>query len=363
MPFEEFISYNPPLAPLCSLELGGPARYLVEALDEETVIGALHWARECGIAVIVLGGGSNVVIADRGFDGLVVLMVQRGIEMRREGGAVRITAQAGEPWDPFVQLTVSEGLAGIECLSGIPGLVGAVPVQNVGAYGQEVSETISSVRVLDRKTLKISEMAPKECRFAYRTSIFKNEQADRFVILAVSFTLLPGGPAAVRYAELKSAIGASNVEPTLAHAREAVIALRRRKSMVFDPTDENRRSVGSFFLNPVVSAEKATYIVENTLSDGVVSNSYDIPQFPVEGGKVKLAAGWLLEHAGVRMGKRRGPVGVSSRHVLALVHHGGGTTSELLEFARHVRNAVAERFDVMLKPEPVLIGFAKDDPL
>lgn len=359
---EDRITHDVPLASLSTLELGGPARHLIHATDEETVLRALQWACSRGLSAIVLGGGSNVVIADHGFDGLVIRMAQRGVMMRGGRDIAWVTAQAGEPWDLLVALTVSEGLAGIECLSGIPGLVGAAPIQNVGAYGQEVSETIALVRVLDRKSLEIREMTPGECRFAYRDSLFKHSP-DRFIVLAVTFALRPGGSASVRYPELREAIGASHAGLPPALVREAVIALRRRKSMVLDPTDENRRSVGSFFLNPVLSSEQAGRVVERALFCGVAASASDVPQFPMEGGRVKLSAGWLIERAGIRKGERHGQVGISSRHALALVHHGGGGASELLGLARYVLDAVFERFGVTLMPEPVFVGFEVVDPL
>lgn len=360
---EEWIARDVPLAPLCTLELGGLARHLIEAPDEETLLEGLRWARARDLAVVVLGGGSNVVIADQGFDGLVVRMAQRGIALRRAGEVVWLTAQAGESWDLLVALAVSEGLAGIECLSGIPGRVGATPIQNVGAYGQEVSETIASVRVLDGQTLEIREMAPGACQFAYRDSRFKRAPIGRWIILAVTFALRPGGKPTVRYPELVRAIGAAHARPSLAQVCETVLALRRRKSMVLDPEDENRRSVGSFFTNPIVSAEEVDRVVQSALAAGSVRNAAEVPQFPMDDGRVKLAAGWLIEQAGIRKGARHGHVGISSRHALALIHHGGGTTSELLDLARHVRHAVLERFGVSLTPEPVFIGFNAEDPL
>ena len=360
---EERIAHNVPLAPLCTFELGGPARHLIEAPDEETVIDALRWARQRSLATVVLGGGSNVVIADRGFDGLAIRMVQRGVEVRRKEGVAWVTALAGEPWDPVVELAVSEGFAGIECLSGIPGLVGAAPIRNLGAYGQEVSETLASVRVLDSKTLEIREMPASECRFAYRDSIFKQAPTNRFIVLAVTFALRASSAAVVLHPELARALDFSHARPTLALVRETVIALRRHKSMVLDSTDENRRSAGSFFTHPIVSTKQAVRVVERALAADLVSNASDVPHFPMKGGRVKLVAGWLIERAGVRKGERHGRVGISSRHALALVHHGGGITSELLGLACRVRDAVFDCFGVRLIAEPAFVGFGTKDPL
>lgn len=328
------------LAPRTSLELGGPARFYVEATDEATVIEAFRWARERGVEVRILGGGSNLVVSDEGFAGLVLEMATRGIEV--EGGRVR--AQAGERWDGLVSRCVARGLAGVECLAGIPGRVGATPIQNVGAYGQEVAETIRSVRVLDRATLEVATLAPEECAFAYRDSFFRRNP-ERYVVLAVTFELSPGGAATIRHAELARSLGEA---PTLERVRDAVVALRRQKSMVIDPSDENRRSAGSFFTNPIVDRAVAERIA--------IASPVPVPRWPAGDGRVKLAAGWLVEQAGMGKGTRRGAVGISSAHALALVHHGGGTTRELLALAAEVQRAVEERFGVELRREPVLWG-------
>lgn len=333
------------LAPCSTLELGGDAEHFVEAEDEATIVEALRWAAERGAPVTILGGGSNVVIADEGVRGLVIRIATRGIEIDPASG--RVVVAAGEPWDPIVALAVGEGLAGIECLSGIPGLAGATPIQNVGAYGQEVAETIESVRVLDRTTFEVGTLTPEACDFAYRDSRFKRHP-DRFVVLGVTFALRPRGAPAVRYAELQRAL-AGEVVPTLARVRDTVIALRRAKSMGIDPDDENRRSVGSFFTNPIVDADTAARVL------GVHP---DAPHWPAAEGRTKLAAGWLIERAGIRRGERAGTVGVSSRHALALVHHGGGRTADLLQLAARIRAAVRDAFGITLVPEPVFLGGA-----
>lgn len=350
------------LAPRTSLELGGPARFYLVAQDEAKVIEALRWARLRGVPVAILGGGSNLVVADEGFDGLVIEMALLGEEERREGDRVVITASAGEAWDPLVARAVSAGLAGLECLSGIPGRVGATPIQNVGAYGQEVGEHLHGVRVIDRETLTIRSLTPAECELGYRDSMFKRHP-ERFVVTAVSFALVPDGAPSVRYAELERAlIGAP--ETSLATVRETVLALRTKKSMVIDADDPNRRSAGSFFTNPIVSSVQADAIVERAVAEGIVSSASEVPRWPASpsagGPRTKLAAGWLIERAGVAKGMRRGRVGVSSKHALALVHHGGGTTGELMELAKEVRDAVHARFGVTLTPEPTLWGFERD---
>jgi UDP-N-acetylmuramate dehydrogenase len=345
------------LAPLTTLELGGNARHLVEAADDQAVAAALRWAEARGLPALILGGGSNVVIADRGWDGLVIRIATRGRRFEdAAGGAVALTAAAGEPWDDVVAEAVARGLGGLECLSGIPGLVGATPIQNVGAYGQEVADTIRSVKVLDRRSKRVLELPPGACSFAYRDSAFKHDP-DFFVVLAVTFALRPGGAPTLRYRELADAL-AGGAAPTLADVRAAVLALRRKKSMLIVDGDPNRRSVGSFFTNPVVSAAAAEAVAARAVALGAVASPDEMPRWPAPGGAVKLSAGWLIERAGIRKGLRRGPVGVSTAHALALVHLGGGSTAALLELAREVGDAVHARFGMTLLPEPTMIGAA-----
>jgi len=347
-----------PLAPLTTLELGGPARALVEAGDEGDLVEALAWARREALAATLLGGGSNVVAADRGYDGLVVRVASYGLDVRAERGDdhVLITAAAGEPWDDLVAMAVEEDLGGIECLSGIPGTVGATPIQNVGAYGQEVAESIAAVRVVDRATLAVREMAAAECGFGYRSSVFRRDPG-RFAVVAVTFRLRQGVAGTVRYPELERALGRGTAPASVAAVREAVLALRRAKSMVLDADDENRRSAGSFFLNPVVGAEVAA------AAAAAGGAGAAMPRWSTSDGRVKLSAGWLVESAGFGKGTRRGAVGVSSRHALALVHHGGGSAAALVALAREIREGVLARFGVALQPEPVFIGFPSDDPV
>ena len=353
-----------PLAPLTTLELGGDARHFVEAADEDAIAEALRWADARGLPVLILGGGSNVVIADRGWDGLCVRIATRGRRFDESDGSVLATAAAGEPWDDLVAESVARGLAGLECLSGIPGLVGATPIQNVGAYGQEVADTIRSVKVLDRASKQVHELPPDACGFGYRDSAFKRAHADgrdRHVVLAVTFALRPGGAPTLRYRELAEAVGAAP-RPTLAETRATVLALRRRKSMVIADGDPNRRSVGSFFMNPIVSAAQADDVAARAVARGAIAAAADMPRWPAPGGAVKLSAGWLIERAGIRKGHRRGAVGVSTAHALALVHHGGGSTAALLELAREVGDAVHAQFAMTLLPEPTMIGIGWPPP-
>jgi UDP-N-acetylmuramate dehydrogenase len=358
-----------PLGPLTTLELGGRARHFVEAADEEAVVEALRWAESRQLPIAILGGGSNLVVADAGFAGLVVRIGTRGRRYepastpRRtptptptpapSSSEVTLTAAAGEPWDDLVAETVSRELAGLECLSGIPGLVGATPIQNVGAYGQEVAETIRAVRVVERGSWRIQDLSAADCRFAYRDSRFKHDPG-RFVILAVSFALRPGGAPSLRYRELAEAL-AGRENPSLADARSAVLTLRGKKSMLVRADDPNRRSVGSFFMNPVLGATEAEAVRVRAVATGATG---EMPSWPAANGRVKLSAGWLIERAGWPKGARRGAVGVSSAHALALVHHGGGTTADLLALARAIGKSVKARFGVSLVPEPTFVGLS-----
>ncbi|AKF04977.1 UDP-N-acetylmuramate dehydrogenase [Sandaracinus amylolyticus] len=334
--------HDVPLAPHTTLELGGPAARFASVTDVDSLVHLLALAEEREVPVAILGGGSNLVVSDAGFDGLVIAMRMRGVTTTRQDDVVLVEAAAGEPWDELVDRATSAGLAGLECLSGIPGLVGATPIQNVGAYGQEVADTIASVRVFDRVEKRVVELTPAQCEFAYRDSMFKRDP-DRYVVLSVVFALVPDGPATVCYAELERALEGSPRD--VRTVRETVIALRRAKSMVVDPADPNHRSAGSFFTNPIVDA---------SLADALSAQHESMPRWPQPDGRVKLAAGWLIERAGITKGMRRGNVGISTKHALALVHHGGGTTAELLALASEVQDAVRARFGVELHREPVL---------
>lgn len=359
MPFEDRLKTDAALAPLTTLALGGPARWLVEADSETMVEDAIAFARDRSTELVVLGGGSNVVVADAGVDALVVKMTQRGVERRREGDEVLVTAAAGEPWHDFVAAAVDEDLAGVECLGGIPGLVGATPIQNVGAYGQDVSNSLRSVRAFDRDRGAVVELSHADCEFGYRDSIFRR-RVGRYIVLSVTYALRPGGAPMVRYGELERALGGPGA--SLSAVRETILRLRRGKSMVYDLSDPNHRSAGSFFTNVIVPDAQADEVVARALAAGIVEDASDVPRYAAGPGLSKLASGWLIERAGMAKGTRRGNVGISTAHALALVHHGGGSTAELLELARVVQATVMDRFGVSLRPEPVLLGFA-DPPL
>ncbi len=346
------------LAGYTTLRLGGPAGKFVEAPGEPAVLDAVRGADASGEAVLILGGGSNLVVADAGFPGTVVHVATRGIDIRRERGdrgAALLCAAAGEDWDAIVTRCVAEGLAGVECLAGIPGLVGATPIQNVGAYGQEVAEAITSVRALDRGSARVVRLDRAACGFGYRTSMFKRAPG-RFLILDVTFKLDPERLSRpIRYAELASSLGvAAGRRAPLGEVRAAVLELRRGKAMVLDPADPDTRSAGSFFTNPVLGPDQLAAVedaVRRRLGAGT-----RVPRFAAPGGSVKVPAAWLIERAGFGKGYAACGVRISSRHTLALTNPGGATTAGLVALAREIRDSVQNAFGVTLDPEPVLVG-------
>ena len=345
-----------PLAQHTTLGLGGPARYFHECTTEAELREALTWARERRLRVQIMGGGSNLVVVDAGFPGLVLKLAIGGIALRETTQGVELTAAAGVEWDALVRQVVERGWTGIECLSGIPGTVGATPIQNVGAYGQEIAETLVSVRCLERAGLTEVVFPRDQCEFAYRSSRFKVRDHGRYIVLDITLRLYRDRLPQLRYAELAQAVRHHGELERLAPAdavsvvRNTVLELRRRKSMVLDPTDPNGRSVGSFFMNPVLSADAFDRLVHRW---GAAGEGDGIPTFPAD-GRVKVPAAWLIEHAGFGRGYRRGGVGISTRHALALVNH-GGTTAELLALAEAIERAVYERFGVRLEREPVVV--------
>ncbi len=338
------------LAPLTTLGLGGTARRLARVESVAELQQALALAAAAQEPVLVLGGGSNLVVRDGGFDGLVIEMAIGGVTLTEQGELVIVEAGAGVVWDAFVTEMVSAGLGGVECLAGIPGLVGATPMQNVGAYGQEVSDTIELVRALDRVTGELVTFDSEACRFAYRASIFKG--SARWIVVAVRFRLARSElGTAIRYPELARALAIPDGgRAPLAQVRRTVIELRRGKGMVVDPDDPESRSAGSFFMNPIVDAA-ALAAIEARLEPGV-----QMPRFAARDGHTKLSAGWLIERSGFPKGYTVGPVGVSNKHALALVHRGGGTTRELLALARAIQDGVRATFGVELHPEPIIVG-------
>ncbi len=334
------------LSDLTTLRLGGPADRVVTASTAQELIDAVRSADAVGEPVLIVGGGSNLVVADDGWRGVVVLVRTSGIEWnpRPEGGAVSVTVQAGVPWDSFVAITVREGWSGLAAMSGIPGMTGATPVQNVGAYGSEVADVISGLSVLDRQTGAVEQWSPQRCGFGFRTSVFKH--TDRYVILDVTFTLRrsPDG-VPVRYLELARRLGVEQGEVAPSNqVREVVLELRRSKGMLLDPDDHDTWSVGSFFVNP--------FVEPSAVPDGC-------PNWLVDDG-IKLSAAWLIEQAGFSKGfgllRGRGSVSVSTKHTLALTNRGAGTTAELLDLAAEIRDGVQARFGVRLRPEARLVG-------
>ncbi len=353
---------NVPLAPYTTLGVGGPARFLIEAREESHVAEALEYARARSWPVFVLGGGSNLLVSDTGFPGLVIRVALRGIDAETTGSGVRVAAAAGEAWDPLVEWCVDRDLAGLECLSGIPGTVGGTPVQNVGAYGQEVSDVIESVRALDRETLAVVELGSADCGFSYRASIFNGSRRERYIVLKVIYSLGPGGDPQIRYADLQRHFAGMSGPPSLAEVRSTVLKIRAAKAMVVSPDDPNTRSAGSFFKNPIVSREAADRLEFEARTHGRLGGPENFPRYPAPGGMVKLPAAWLIERAGFPKGYSHGRAGLSSRHALAIVNRGDASAADILALAREIQSAVRDVFGVELVPEPVLVGF-EHDPL
>ncbi|HEX9295611.1 MAG TPA: UDP-N-acetylmuramate dehydrogenase [Polyangiaceae bacterium] len=363
MSVRNLIRENVPLAALTTLGVGGPARFFLDAADEETAHQGLAWASSQGLSTAVIGGGSNVLVSDRGFDGLVLRVRIGGVKevagsSSEAPGHVWLEIGAGEELDPLVERCARAGYGGIECLSGIPGYVGATPIQNVGAYGQEIGERIVSVRTMHRATYGTEVFDNAACRFTYRSSIFKHEWKGSYVVLGITLSLLRDGVPVLRYPELARELAARGTDPlSLLAVREGVLAIRRSKSMVIEAGDPNRNSAGSFFVNPLVTERMADAIEEKAQREGETRR---MPRFAAESG-VKLSAAWLIEHTGFAKGTSDGPVGISTRHALAIVNRGGATAAQIFDFARKVRDAVHSRFGVSLVHEPVLVGFSADE--
>ncbi len=342
------------LAPYTTFGIGGPARYFVEAGTEDDLVGAAAWARERDLPLFVLGGGSNLLVADAGFDGLVVHVGLRGFDVEEDGDRAVVKVAAGEDWEHCVRQAILLNCAGMECLTGIPGTVGGTPVQNVGAYGQEVSSVIARVRAYDLVERAFVELTAQECGFAYRRSRFNSVDRDRFIVTRVDYRLTKGGSATIRYAELRQAIvekrGESGLEAvSLSEVAETVRGLRRAKGMLLVEGDADCRSAGSFFKNPVVGEERAREIAD--------ASGKAPPSFPAGTGRVKIPAAWLIEKAGFPKGFAMGAAGISSRHTLALTNLGGASAAEIVALADSVRRGVEDRFGIRLEMEPVMVGF------
>jgi UDP-N-acetylmuramate dehydrogenase len=342
---------NVPLAPFTTFRIGGPARFFVEAQTPIEVAEAVAFAKSRSIALFVLGGGSNLVVADTGWPGLVLKVGIPGMEQRPglQEGKVLFDAGAGESWDRFVERAVRADCAGVECLSGIPGSVGGTPVQNVGAYGQEVSETIEAVEVFDLKDGHVRELCNEACGFSYRSSIFNTSERGRFIILSVTYALAPEGLPHIEYADLKRHFEGRS--PTLDETREAVRQIRERKGMLIVEGDPDCRSAGSFFKNPVLSAEQHSELSRRAQNQGLI-----VPSYPALDKAHKVSAAWLVEHSGFARGYRYGHVGISSKHALAIVNRGNGTAAEVLALKNQIQQRVEETWGVRLEPEPVFVG-------
>ncbi len=343
---------NVPLGPYTTFGVGGPARYFTEAASEQDIRDAIDFVQTKRVPLFVLGGGSNLVVADAGFSGLVMKIGLRGIEESPARGKRLFQAGAGEDWDTFVAHAVSENCAGVECLSGIPGTVGATPVQNVGAYGQEVADTIVNLHAIDLTNGMIRELTPDQCGFAYRTSVFNTTERGRFIILGVRFALEPNGAPRIQYRDLQNHFASRKETPTLLEVRNAVREIRHSKAMLIVKGDEDCRSAGSFFKNPIVTGAKFADVEAIAISREV-----KVPSFPAVEGHVKIPAAWLVEQSGFAKGFTRGPVGISRRHALAIVNRGGAKAADIIALKDDIQRAVADEFGIELKPEPVFVGF------
>jgi UDP-N-acetylmuramate dehydrogenase len=339
---------NVALAPFTTFRIGGPARYFIEAATEDTVLDAIQFAKEKKLPVFVLGGGSNLLVADEGFPGLVIKIDIAGVEWDVYPNRTIVFAGAGEDWDHLVSACVDRNLAGVECLSGIPGSVGGTPVQNVGAYGQEISEVLTSVRVYDRETDRVISLSREQCQFEYRKSVFNTAARDRYIVLRVAYSLSADGAPSIRYPDVQREFERTPDPPTLADVRIAVRRIRAHKAMLLVDGDPDCRSAGSFFKNPIVSEPQFAEL-QNRARTG-------LPRYAAGAGQVKTSAAWLIEHAGFSKGYSIGSAGISTKHTLAIVNKGGARARDILRLAGEIRRRVHHQFGVWLVPEPVWVG-------
>jgi UDP-N-acetylmuramate dehydrogenase len=346
------IQENVPLAGLTTFGVGGAAHRFVEVSTLEEAARALAYASEHGLQLFVLGGGSNLLVSDSGFPGLVILNRIKGFSVVPDNDSVLVTAGGGEDWQEFADRCAAGGWQGVECLAGIPGTVGASPVQNIGAYGQEVSQTIVRVEALETATGNAARLEKGECGFGYRSSIFNSTGAGRHLITGVTFRLVPGGAHHIAYRELEERL-AGNTAPTLADVRDAVLAIREGKGLLIREGFETFKSAGSFFKNPVVTQEEFGRIARVVEGAGGSANW----AWPMESGEIKISAACLIQCAGFNRGQRKGAAGISPRHTLIMVNYGGATAGEIIAFATEVHQRVFERFGVLLSPEVRLVGF------
>lgn len=345
------IQENIELKNLTTLKIGGAARFFVSAETEEDVIESVKFADEHDLPIFVLGGGSNVLISDKGFDGLVLQINLKGIEIEKDDDETIISAKAGEDWDEFVRFCVEKNLAGIECLSGIPGFVGGTPIQNVGAYGQEVSETITRVKVFDRKSKEILTLNNSECRFTYRASIFNTTDKNRFIVLQVNYKLQKNGEPKIVYKDLIKFFDGKN--PGLKETREAVCRIRAEKAMLVRQGGLDAQSAGSFFKNPIVTRSQFEKVSETAQN----LNLGDVPNFNADDENVKIPAAWLIEKSGFHKGFKKGNAGLSTKHTLALTNRGDAKAAEIIALKDEIQREVSKVFGIELKTEPVFVGF------
>jgi UDP-N-acetylmuramate dehydrogenase len=343
---------NIALAPLTTFKVGGPARFFLEARTIAEIGAGIEFARSRGLALFVLGGGSNLVIADSGWPGLVAKIAMAGVDENTHDGKARFEVGAGEEWDKFVARAVARNCAGVECLSGIPGSVGGTPVQNVGAYGQEVANVIESVMALDLRDGQIHELCAEACEFSYRSSIFNTTERGRYIILRVTYALTPGGAPHLEYADLRKHFAGWNKKPALVDVREAVRRIRASKGMLITPGDEDCRSAGSFFKNPIVSEAQHRELEKRAAGRGL-----QIPSYPALESQKKISAAWLVERSGFGKGYDDGRVGLSRKHVLAIVNRGEATAADIVTLKEHIQERVEEIWGIRLEPEPVFVGF------
>ena len=347
MPLE--IKEYVPLAPLTTLGVGGPARFFADTRSEPDIIAAIRWSQDRRLPVFVLGGGSNVLIADSGFPGLVLRIATQGISQQGD----LFSVAAGEVWDAFVAHATAANYAGIECLSGIPGTVGGTPVQNVGAYGQEVSDSIQRVKAVRLDDASSHEFVRSECEFAYRSSRFNTREQRKWIITEVTFGLVRGGQPTIAYRDLREYFAERQIAaPSLQQVRDAVREIRHRKAMLIVPGDPDARSAGSFFKNPVLPPDKYGDLVDASARLGET-----VPSYPADGQLHKVPAAWLVEHAGFAKGYVRGPVGISTKHALAIVNRGGARAADVLALNNDIQCRVRDKFGIDLHPEPVMVGF------
>ncbi|HEY5536792.1 MAG TPA: UDP-N-acetylmuramate dehydrogenase [Ignavibacteria bacterium] len=355
-----------------NIQLGGNAEYFCECINEEQLLECLAFVKEKNLKVQILGGGSNVIFSDEGYDGMILKTAMKNITISGKGGSdiVLVTAEAGMAWDDFVRICVSQCFAGVECLSGIPGTVGATPIQNVGAYGQEVSSTISEVTTIEISTLNKVVFSNSDCRFGYRQSRFKSEDAGKYIITEVKFLLKRNGEPEIKYPELKEHIDNLKLKnpdtkdlaskedkrrkfSELKLVRNAVIELRKNKSMVVDENDPDSISCGSFFINPVLNMEEYLEFESRIKNSELRKTINEIPHFLTERG-VKIPAAWLIENAGFQKGYRRKGAGISSKHTLAIINS-GGNTKDVLDLAKEIESGVNTLFGITLIREPIVV--------